>query len=61
MTIYNSLDEVRAAVKKATGKAPTKYVLNGREVSASEYRGAEGSESFYRSGFFAVAGKTTVC
>lgn len=63
MTTYPTLSAARAAVKKATGHAPTKYVIRdkhyrSREVSALEFRCIiAGETNYYREGQYAVAEK----
>lgn len=50
MKIYTNIQEARAELKAKTGSSRVIYFVNGQQVSASEYRQAEGQETIYRSG-----------
>ena len=49
MKIYATIQEGKNELKAKTGKSPVRYFANGREVSPSAYRQAQGKETIYRS------------
>lgn len=59
MKTYENLQEARKDLKQATGSSAVCYVVDGAEVSAAEYRCAEGKETIYRAGMEIVAEKVT--